>query len=77
VPRQELSETEAKAWALHEEALGLYYKRQFREAQEAFRKVRQLLPKDQVSASFIERCQACLSHPPGKDWTGAVIMTEK
>ena len=77
VPRQELSETEAKAWALHEQALGLYYKRQFREAQALFRQVRELLPKDQVSASFIERCQACLARPPGKDWTGAVIMTEK
>ena len=77
VPRKELSETEAKAWALHEEALGLYYKRQFREAQAIFRQVRELLPKDQVSASFIERCQACLARPPGKDWTGAVIMTEK
>jgi len=77
VPRQELSETETKAWALHEQALGLYYKRQFREAQAIFRQVRQLLPKDQVSASFIERCQACLARPPGKNWTGAVIMTEK
>ncbi len=77
VPHKELSELEARAWALHEEALGLYYKRQFREAQAGFRKVRQLLPRDQVAATFIERCQACIARPPGPDWTGAVIMTEK
>jgi len=77
IPRRELSEKEARAWALHEEALGLYYKRQFKEAQAAFSKVLELLPQDQVAASFIERCQACLNHPPGPEWTGAVIMTEK
>jgi class 3 adenylate cyclase len=77
VPRKELSELEAKAWALHEEALGLYYKRRFREAQAGFRRVRQVLPRDQVAATFIERCQACIARPPGPDWTGAVIMTEK
>jgi class 3 adenylate cyclase/HAMP domain-containing protein len=77
VPRRELSEREAKAWALHEEAMSRYYKRQFSEAQAAFRKVRELLPGDRVAANFIERCQACLNHPPGPNWTGAVIMTEK
>ena len=77
VPRQELSGTEAKAWALHEEALDLYYKRHFREAAGLFRKVQGLLPEDRVAASFLERCQTYQSHPPGKDWTGAVIMTEK
>ena len=77
VPRQELSEREAKAWAVHQQALDLYYKRRFSEAQAGFRKVREMLPQDQIAASFIERCQACLKHPPGPEWTGAVIMTEK
>jgi len=77
IPRQVLSDTETKAWALHEEALRLYYKRQFSEAQTGFQKVSELLPQDKVAASFIERCQANLKRPPGPDWTGAVIMTEK
>jgi len=77
VPRQELSEGEAKAWTLHEEAVRLYYGRQFGEAATIFRQVQQLLPEDQVAASFLERCQTYLSHPPPADWTGAVVMTEK
>jgi adenylate cyclase len=76
-PRRELTDPEAKAWALHEEALRQYYKRQFREAAEGFRKVQELLPADRVAKSFLERCQAYLSNPPGADWTGAVVMTEK
>jgi adenylate cyclase len=77
VPRQRLSEQEAKAWALHEEAMRQFYKRQFREAEGLFRKVQAMLPGDRVSAGFIERCQTCLKRPPGPEWTGAVIMTEK
>jgi adenylate cyclase len=77
IPRRELTDPEAKAWALHEEALRQYYKRQFREAAEGFRKVQELLPADRVAKSFLERCQAYLSNPPGADWTGAVVMTEK
>ncbi len=77
VPRKQLDETEAKAWALHEEALRQYYKRQFREAQALFLKVQAILPNDRVSAGFVERCQTYLKRPPGPEWTGAVIMTEK
>jgi class 3 adenylate cyclase len=77
VPRKQLSEKEARAWALHEEAMRQYYKRQFREAQALFGKVREILPGDRIAAGFIERCQACLARPPGREWTGAVIMTEK
>jgi class 3 adenylate cyclase len=77
IPRKQLGEREAKAWAVHEEAMGLYYKRLFREALAGFRKVRELLPRDKIAASFMERCKACLSRPPGPEWTGAVIMTEK
>jgi adenylate cyclase len=77
IPRRELTDRETKAWALHDEALRLYYKRQFRDAAAAFRKVRELLPEDRVAASFLERCQKYQSHPPGADWTGAVVMTEK
>jgi class 3 adenylate cyclase/HAMP domain-containing protein len=77
VPRRQLGEAEAQAWALHEEAMSRYYKRQFREAQGLFRKVQGMLPGDRVSARFVERCQACLKRPPGPEWTGAVIMTEK
>jgi class 3 adenylate cyclase/HAMP domain-containing protein len=77
VPRQQLGEKEAKAWALHEEAMRQYYKRQFHEALTLFRKVQAMLPADRVSARFIERCRVCLKRPPGPEWTGAVIMTEK
>ncbi len=77
IPRRELGGTEAKAWTLHEEAMRQYYKRQFLEAQALFRKVQALLPGDRVSAGLIERCQACIKRPPGPEWTGAVIMTEK
>jgi class 3 adenylate cyclase len=77
VPRQQLSQTEAKAWALHQQALDLYYQRHFREAAGLFRKVQGLLPDDRVAASFLERCRTYLSHPPATDWTGVVVMTEK
>ena len=55
----------------------MYYARKFGEAAGVFGQVLQLLPKDTVAASFLERCKLYIKNPPPADWSGAVVMTEK
>jgi class 3 adenylate cyclase/HAMP domain-containing protein len=75
--RQELSPEEQHAWGLHEEAVRLFYDRNFPDALRLFQKVQEMLPGDNPSSKFIDRCKANIANPPPPDWTGAVAMTVK
>jgi adenylate cyclase len=76
-PHRDLTSSEEEAWKLHEQALGLYYKRDFRAAQKAFEEVLHLLPEDVCAATFAQRCIKYVRSPPPDSWTGAFILTEK
>jgi adenylate cyclase len=34
-------------------------------------------PRDKLSATYIERCRYFEAHPPGEDWNGVWVMTQK
>ncbi len=55
------------------QALEAYYKGQFHEALELFRRIE---TKDPVSAVYAVKCQALIDHPP-LQWQGVWLMTEK
>jgi class 3 adenylate cyclase/HAMP domain-containing protein len=75
--KKELSETEARAWKLHDEAMERYYSRAFAEAEPMFSEVLALLPGDPTSEEMIERCRRYRSAPPPEDWDGVEVMTTK
>jgi len=72
--RRTLSETERKAWALHEHGFQLYLSREFGQAVSFFSEVQELLPGDEPSRMFIERCRKFLKDPPPSGWSGVVAQ---
>lgn len=75
--RPSLGPDEEEAWAIHAEALELYYARDFAGAARRFGEVLRLLPEDPVAPIFLERCRAFEAAPPPPEWTGVVAHSEK
>ncbi len=68
---------EAEAWKIHDDAVKLYYKRDFSRAAALFERILQLLPGDFPAEQYLERCRAYIRTPPAADWDGVEVMTEK
>jgi adenylate cyclase len=47
------------------------------QATAAFNDALKLHPADQLSKTYIERCNHMKAHPPGDDWNGVFVMTSK
>jgi class 3 adenylate cyclase/HAMP domain-containing protein len=75
--RRELTKAEAEAWKIHEEAVNLYYRRSFTRSAELFEKILTILPEDDISRQYLERCQRYAKNPPPAEWDGVEVMTEK
>jgi class 3 adenylate cyclase/HAMP domain-containing protein len=75
--RAALGAEEEKAWNASDEALELYYARDFKRAASGFREVLALLPGDAPATLFLERAQAFSRAAPGPDWDGVEVLTEK
>jgi len=75
--RRSLEDREKQAWILHYEGLKRYYRKDFQEAADFFRRAQELAPGDVISAIFYDRCQGYLKSPPPRDWTGLHVLTEK
>jgi len=75
--KRALTQTEASAWPIHNEAMELYYRRSFREAAEKFRDVYRLLEKDPNAESMFRRCADYASNPPPAGWDGVEVMKSK
>jgi class 3 adenylate cyclase/HAMP domain-containing protein len=75
--RRDLTEREEEAWGTHNEAMKLYYIREFGEAQELFEKVQTLLPGDKGSRILASRCEKLQATPPAKAWSGVIEMETK
>jgi adenylate cyclase len=43
----------------------------------AFSKCLDILPDDEVSKLYVERCQEYVNEPPGTDWDGVFVMKTK
>jgi class 3 adenylate cyclase/HAMP domain-containing protein len=75
--RKALEPEEEKAWDLYDEAVGLYYRRDFDSAVRSFRQVLELMPDDRPSGLFLGRAQAFADARPPDDWDGVEILTDK
>ncbi|MCP5452619.1 MAG: adenylate/guanylate cyclase domain-containing protein [Spirochaetaceae bacterium] len=76
--RRSVTPVEAKAWAVHEEAMAMYLARRFREASIMFRSVTdELGPDDYASAMMAERCGRYAAEPPPDDWDGVEVLHSK
>jgi len=60
-----------------ETALSIFEKRDWEEAEKAFRHVLVFNPNDGPSNFFIERCENYLKYPPMEDWDGVFNLDRK
>jgi len=49
----------------------------FARAIERFEQALDRHDRDKLTATYIDRCRFLLEHPPGDDWQGVWVMTEK
>jgi class 3 adenylate cyclase/HAMP domain-containing protein len=75
--KRSLSPAEAAAWPVHNQGMGMYYRRSFREAAEKFREVYRLLAKDSNAENLFRRCAEYASNPPPESWDGVEVMKSK
>jgi adenylate cyclase len=61
----------------YEEGLGSYRQREWRLAAECFQEALDANPHDGPSKLFLATCNEYLVSPPGEDWDGARVLTEK
>jgi adenylate cyclase len=75
--RKSLNDAESEAWSLHDGAMEMYYRRDFKGAAERFKRVQSLLGED-FAAEFMEgRCLDYIQNPPPKSWDGVEVMQHK
>jgi class 3 adenylate cyclase/HAMP domain-containing protein len=74
---RQLSSSEKEALQIYTEGLDLYYKKNFRQAMNLFRKGQNLFPQDSMFALYINRCRELIESPPPEDWTGVTVMEYK
>ena len=75
-----VSESDEKAEsvaALSERAVDAYLSRRFDEASRLFAEVLRMLPADPAATTMRDRALRYQREPPGEDWSGAHVMTEK
>jgi len=75
--KRELTEKEAKAWAIYDEAMMAYYAREFDRGSDLFAEVLTLMPTDVPARAMVERCMELSENPPDGSWTGEIEMMEK
>jgi len=59
------------------DGLKMYQDANFIEAKKIFTKSSELLPDDDPSKLYIDRCQYYIENPPGKDWNKVFVMKTK
>jgi adenylate cyclase len=59
------------------DGIAKYRSRKWDPAIGAFREVLRLNPDDKLSEIYIERCEQLKANPPGEEWNGVWVMTEK
>jgi adenylate cyclase len=71
------NETLGKAIQDYNDALKLYFDRQWIQAALKFERVLEVWPDDGPSKLYVSRAQHYMHTPPGKDWNGVFTMTTK
>tara|TARA_R110002095_G_scaffold22118_4_gene23901 strand:+ start:1342 stop:3432 length:2091 start_codon:yes stop_codon:yes gene_type:complete len=62
---------------LTKEAFNLYLEQEWDKAIAKYTELKRKHPKDTIPELFMARCKAFKASPPGEDWQGVAIMTEK
>ncbi|MDC7233001.1 MAG: adenylate/guanylate cyclase domain-containing protein [Spirochaetales bacterium] len=62
---------------LFHKGMELFENRQWAEANEMFKKTRQVIPEDTTSEIYMKRCLKFSQDPPPKDWDGVFNLTQK
>ena len=75
--KRNLGANEAKAWAIHNKGMDLYYRRDFSNAGKHFNAVLGLLSGDPNAGELLNRCKKYLVTPPPESWNGVEVMTSK
>ena len=75
--RKNLTPSIKEAWESHELGINHYYNRDFRTAMTYFRIAQKLLPDDQCSKLFLDRCEKYIKTPPDEDWAGDTVLNRK
>jgi len=75
--KKSLAAGEAKAWAIHNQGMELYYRRDFGGAAKRFQEVLTVLPDDFNAANLLKRCQTYAVTPPPPGWDGVEVMQTK
>ena len=75
--KKSLQVEEAKAWAIHNQGMELYYRRDFAGAAKRFAAVLTMLSGDFIAAELLKRCRSYSVSPPPDGWDGVEVMTSK
>ncbi len=73
----EIIELKAKTAKDFENAVSLYYKREFIDAQELFMKIIAVNPKDRAASLYLSKCEKLIILSPGAEWDGIETLDEK
>ena len=72
-----VKEAKRSTLKLFEEAISLYYRQEFREAQELFLACRAKNPHDQPTTIYLDRCQQMVKSGRREDWDGITTLETK
>ena len=72
-----ISAEEAKAWAIHNQGMEYYYRRDFAGAAKRFLAVLSMLKDDFNATSLLARCKKYAVSPPPPGWDGVEVMQTK
>jgi adenylate cyclase len=75
--KKSLAEDEAKAWAIHNQAMEFYYRQDFVSAGKRFAAALTLLSGDYNAEELLNRCRKYAATPPPPEWDGVEVMTSK
>ncbi|MCL2373684.1 MAG: HAMP domain-containing protein, partial [Treponema sp.] len=75
--KKSLQPEEAKAWAIHNQGMELYYRRDFEGAAKRFAAAHSMLSGDFIASELLKRCRAYSASPPPPNWDGVEVMTSK
>ena len=76
--KRTLTPQEERAWPIHDQAMEMYWHREFDRAADHFAQVRSLLGSDDFASEFMEeRCRKFVANPPHPNWNGVEVLKEK
>lgn len=73
----ELSPSQQQLVPLFQEALQLYRRMEFNSALQKFEEINRMIPDDQPTKVYIDRCRQYVISPPSQPWDGVYTMTTK